>query len=156
MRKIPHDETKIPAKTQHSQINKNLKPNEKLLQKVYHLVGFSILTRLCNHQHWLQSLFITPQKKFCPHQRSLLFFFSPEPGNQDSPVSLWVCVLRTFHINKITQDIALPSHFFRFSECFQGSSIWWHISVEPDLCVQGFCVCRFNQLWIKTIWKIIS
>ena len=115
--------------------------------KVYDPIVFSMFTVLCNH-NWFQNLFITPKRNSVPIISHFPSPVNPLPfTNPRQPLiyflSLWICVIWTFHINGIMQ-------YVMFCEWFLSTSIMFTKFVHVITCISTLF------LFIDTVFHYVD
>lgn len=119
------------------------------------LVGFSIFMKYCNqHYYLILWYFYHPENKL--HQQSLPI--SPPPVPWQPPIyflSLQICLFWTFYVNGIMQYMALCVWLISLSINFQGSSVFYQVSVLHSffMAEQYSIVWRYHILFIYS-WTL--
>lgn len=130
-------------------------------------MSFSTFTNLCKyHFRLVPNIYYPLTIKPCIHQTLFYVPLSPSPwGPAKCFLSLWTCLLCTFHIEEIMPYRTIVSLFFHLAR-FQGSSRLKHVSLLPSfLWLHNLPLCFHSTLclsvlsWVdiyivSTIWRL--
>lgn len=104
-------------------------PTIKLTSQSVKLNGVSVFTRLCNHYHEFQNVFVSPKVIPLSTQEQSLY---THPSSSPWQPLINFPHLRTFHKMESYSVRHFVSGFFHIVKCCQDLSALWHISVLPS------------------------